>query len=315
MSTFLHEIWLKHPITLSPCDDEAGDIHLIPAPENIIVARLLASHSEELHHCGVISHDAGYDCDVWLIPVDVLERYLSSPLNNNGGPGQNAIEKIQKQVQRWKKKRQTLIRAVVPRKYLTFETEQQVWGHESEQHSPTLRRHAGKLRQDCCDSCGYTHKANQLIFRDGNPENQTDDNLGIACPVCAFSSRLNKLGANDGVMVYLPAISPADISHLLRTIVIARREGSERQKADAEKILCWLTEHRREAEDFWGTSHPGEFGLALMQAPSTVREDLQQRLRHVVLILNPDLLLNHSALTCPPPATWDALAEKYHRHA
>lgn len=317
MNSFLQHCWLRHPITLTACDSDDGtpDTVVCPAPQNETLARLIAPLHDQLYHCGLIPHDNGYDCDVWLLPVSPFLTLLNQALHQATGDEWQAIKDIQRPVQRWLNKGFQLIRVTVARQYRTFETEQQVWGHENEQISPTLRRRARKLRHDRCDACGYTHKTNPMIFRDGNPENLSDDNLGLACPVCVFSTRLNRLGANDGVMVYLPAIAPEDISHLLRTLAVARREGSERQKEDAGRILRWLTGHRREAEQFWGTSHPGEFGRALMQAPPEIRDDMQQRLRHVVLIVNPELLSAQATHGVPSPLTWTALAERYQHHA
>lgn len=199
----------------------------------------------------------------------------------------------------WQRPAVTVIELQLPQRHRALQVEQQIWGHEARAYPPSLRHRARCLTQDRCDFCGWTSVHNPLVFRDGNPENTADANLGVACPLCVAGQHLSQLGANDGVMVYLPAFPPEDLSHLLRTVILTLESGDETRRHDARGILRWLTAHRAECETFWGTSHPGEFGEALLRADERQRDDLQQRLRHVALIPNPDHLTGHPALQSP----------------
>ncbi|WP_222563098.1 hypothetical protein WKI72_00450 [Candidatus Erwinia dacicola] len=117
------------------------------------------------------------------------------------------------------------------------------------------------------------------------------------------------------MMVYLPELAPADISRLIRTVITARRDGDERQQNGAAMILNWLAAHRAETERFWGTSHPGEFGQALQQSSPALRESLQQRLRHVALIPNPDIIAARSFSLSLTPGQWTSLYNQHCRQS
>ncbi|UAN54603.1 hypothetical protein KGP26_29455 (plasmid) [Serratia sp. JSRIV002] len=311
MNTCLENASMIYPVMLEPClpdyeTDAAAPVIRLDEPDNLICCELLTPLASQLWHCGITRHEAGYDCDVILLPLDPVTDLLKNQ------PSSSLTEQVLKACRRWSRLKVEFIRLTLPRRQENFGIEQQVWGHESAGYPPALRRQARQLTGDCCDFCHYQSKHNSLIFRDNNPENQAENNLGVACAVCACSRHLNRLGANDGVMVYLPELAPADLSHLLRAVVIARQQGDERQKQGASLVLRWLAEHRKEAESFWGTSHPGEFGQALMQAPVRLREDLQQRLRHIALIPNPDLLARHIGPAALTPDTWLSLFNQYH---
>lgn len=314
MDTFAKNLSLLYPLTLEPClsgdetDAVSPEIRL-SEPDNLTCCQLLKPLAQHFHYSGITSEEAGYDCDVILIPLAPLAEHLktlaSSPLT----------KQLSKACHRWQQMKVDWLRLTLPRRQQHFDIEPQIWGNESAQASPALRHRAHQLTSGHCDFCHARSPHHSLIFRDGHPENQTDENLGVACPICACSRRLNRLSANDGVMVYLPELSPADISHLLRAVVIARRQGDERQRQGASRILRWLTEHRQEVEAFWGTSHPGEWGQALMQTPENQREDLLHRLRHIALIPNPDRLSRQIGPATIDPTTWRSLLVEYRRLA
>lgn len=310
MNTCLENASMIYPAILEPClpDDETdatAQLIRLEEPDNHACCKLLAPLASQFWHCGITRHDAGYDYDVILLPLEPVADMLKS------APSSSLTQQLMKACKRWSRLKVEFIRLTLPCRQENFGIEQQVWGHESAEYPPALRCKARQLTDDYCDFCHYQSEHNSLIFRDNNPEHQAEHNLGVACPVCAYSRHLNRLGANDGVMVYLPELAPADLSHLLRTVVIARQHGDERQKQGATLVLRWLAEHRKEAESFWGTSHPGEFGQALMQAPARLREDLQQRLRHIALIPNPDLLARHISPGTLPTDTWLSLFNQY----
>lgn len=314
MTRFPDNVSTLFPVTLAPCLPDDGDITetlviTFDEPDNLTCCQLLAPLASHFYPCGATRHQAGYDCDVVLLPMSVLTEHLQRlSLSTEPDP---LVELLQKRCRRFARMQAEYLRITLPRREQHFGIEQQIWGHEHAGQSPALRHRAHQLTGDICDFCGYHSEKNPLIFRDSNPDNTTDNNLGVACAVCVCSRHLNRLGANDGVMVYLPELAPADLSHLLRAVIQARQHGDERQKKGAADILNWLAEHRQEAEAFWGTSHPGEFGHALMQARERQREDLQQRLRHIALVPNPDLLAGHIPPATMPPDAWLSLLDTY----
>ncbi len=311
MSTFPENVSVIYPVIIEPClSDDDADMSSsrieLRAPDNTMFSQLVAPLSSEFYYCGVTRNEAGCDCNVILLSLARLMEHLTTLESSV------LTENLRKNGKRWKKVKVEYLRLTFPVRLQNFGIEQQVWGHESKTVPASLQQRAVTLQNNHCDFCHCQSKLNVLIFRDNNPENTSDNNLGLACPVCVYGRHLNQLGANDGVMVYLPELAPEDISHLLRAVIIARKQGDERQKQGANLILQWLTSHRKETEAFWGSSHPGEFGHALMHASASTREDLQQRLRHIALIPNPEILGKHVDAVDTPTTTWLSLLDQYH---
>ncbi|MCP2234094.1 hypothetical protein [Erwinia aphidicola] len=317
MNRFPAAVSFLFPVQLEPCPPDDSDTALpslnLKAPEAITFCQWLIPLLPEFYHCGVTA-DAGYDCNVWLIPLAPLSERLQK-LTPEQYDGIKLFAPLTKACRRWSRHGVTHLRLTAAIRYQHFDIEQQVWGHEQTGHSPALYRRAVKLTGNACEYCGHVSASNLLAFRDGNPENTHDDNLTVGCSVCLCSRHLNRLGANDGVMVYLPELAPADISRLIRTVITARRDGNERQQEGATMILNWLAAHRAETERFWGTSHPGEFGQALQQSSPPLRESLQQRLRHVALIPNPDIIAARSFSLSLTPGQWTSLYNQYCRQS
>ncbi|TQI77295.1 hypothetical protein FHU10_5306 [Serratia fonticola] len=314
MNRFPEAVSFLYPVQLEPCPPEDSETTLpslnLKAPEAKVFCQWIFPLVPEFYHCGV-SADASYDCNVWLIPLALLTEQLKKLTPELSD---STTKLLTKACRRWSRHNVTHLRLTAAIRYQHFDIEQQVWGHEQTGQDPALRRRAAKLTGNACEYCEHFSASNLLTFRDSNPENTNDCNLTVACSVCLCSRRLNRLSANDGVMVYLPELAPADISRLIRTVVAARRDGDERQQNGAAMILNWLTAHRTETERFWGTSHPGEFGQALQQSSPALRESLQQRLRHIALIPNPDIIAARSFSLSLPPGQWTPLYNQYCRH-
>lgn len=317
MNRFPEAVSFLFPVQLEPCPPDDSDTALpslsLKAPEAITFCQWLIPLLPEFYHCGVTA-DAGYECNVWLIPLASLSERLQK-LTPEQYDGIKLFEPLTKACRRWSRHSVTHLRLTTAIRYQHFDIEQQVWGHEQAGYDPALCRRAAKLTGNACEYCGHVSARNLLAFRDSNPENTNDDNLTVGCSICLCSRHLNRLGANDGVMVYLPELAPADISRLIRTVITARRDGDERQQDGAAMILNWLAAHRAETERFWGTSHPGEFGQALQQSSPTLRESLQQRLRHVALIPNPDIIAARSFSLSLTPGQWTSLYNQYCRQS
>ncbi|MGR7464144.1 hypothetical protein ACU60T_23460 [Klebsiella aerogenes] len=301
------------PLVLLPCDtgddpDEPALIPVpmvIPVPDNQTLHPLLSSLVSDMDWIQSRSHEDGYEIVHLALPLQRLRDMLTAIHHTDpDSPLCRLADHLLAEVGTWKKRGAISIQLQIPQRHSVFNTEAQIWGHEHAPHAPRLIRKARRLTGGQCDHCGYRSPHNGVCFRDGNPDNTHHDNLGMACPVCMLGQHLNKLDAASGVMVYLPGLPASDLSHLLRTTFLARHQGDERQKQGAKQVMAWLITHRAECEAFWGTSHPGEFGEALLRLPADSRDDLQQRLRHVALIPNPALFKDPSLFSCPAPDGW-----------
>ncbi|EAA5258694.1 TraT conjugal transfer protein [Salmonella enterica subsp. enterica] len=194
---------------------------------------------------------------------------------------------------------------------LTFSTGQQVWGHEARQPDPAHLKLAHHQSDGHCLFCDYASPHNLLHYRDGNPDNAAPENLTVICPLCAAWQSLERLGANDGVIVYLPEVSPEDINHLVRNTLWALQSCDGVLKKQGQSVMDWLIAHRQATEDFWGTSHPGEFAQALLLTPPESRGELQHRLEHLALIVNPAHYTGHPALAPDTTQHWGTLYQNY----
>lgn len=192
---------------------------------------------------------------------------------------------------------------------LTLAIGRQTWGQTDAAPDPALYRHIRTDHHDTCHYCGW--QAPDLLIQpaDGDPQNLTRTNLRLICPVCDTWQHLERLNGDDAVLVYLPEVAPEDISHLMRTLLIALRSDSPIWRKRAERVLHWLTGHRHECEKIWGSSHPGEFARALLQVPPERVPQLQAAFRHLALIVHPGKLT-----FSPPPldsADWQTLLTRH----
>ncbi|MGK2894451.1 hypothetical protein [Klebsiella michiganensis] len=154
-----------------------------------------------------------------------------------------------------------------------------------------------------CEYCGYDSPHNTVVFRDGDPRHTADDNLTVADPYCQAWLALDLTGADSGVMVSLPLLSPEDVNHLQRTLAQALAVGDEQYQQDARALLDWLTSHDKTVIQHWGTAHPQAFAEALNRTPPERRDEVNGRWRHLAIILNPRRLRGRLANTPPENAT------------
>lgn len=75
-----------------------------------------------------------------------------------------------------------------------------------------------------CRFCGFrSMKYQEIHFLNGNPEDLRSDNLATACIFCHQCFDLEKASQmNSGVLVWLPEIGQAELSHLARAIYVAQ---------------------------------------------------------------------------------------------
>lgn len=314
-SGLLGNLSTMYPMTILPCSiqEEPDEPAAVPrqvdlfTPDNITFANWLSELLPVMFTELSERHADGYALGILVIPIQNFRDALANSASQNEST--EVITHVLTQTDGWLERGADLVQIRVPQCERTFGVEMEIWGQENgTAYSPELRKRARKLTYDQCDICGFQSQHNRLIFRDGDTENTASSNLGIACPLCLLGLHLNKLDANAGVMVYLPGLRPSDLNHLLRTVFVARASDNEEVQAGARKIINWLVAHRKECEKFWGTSHPGEFGEALLRAKPDTREDIQHRLRNIALIPNPALLTGHPAFSGSAVEVW---AEKY----
>lgn len=199
---------------------------------------------------------------------------------------------------------------------LVFSIFQQTWGQEPiKKISSSLRRQAQENSHHHCEFCGYTSKNNRLFFVDNNPLNHSANNLSVVDPLCEAWQNIGGLDADAGHVVYLPELRPEDVNHLQRAAVHALQSGDAVYQEEAKAVINWLGTHKKEVERFWGTSHPGEFGEALLQVDKDQRPELQARWRHLALILNPKKLTGKGIFAGSKPesdtSSWTVLYQKH----
>lgn len=75
-----------------------------------------------------------------------------------------------------------------------------------------------------CRFCGFRSlKYQEIHFLNSNPEDVRPDNLATACIFCHQCFDLEKTSQmNSGVLVWLPEIGQAELSHLARAIYVAQ---------------------------------------------------------------------------------------------
>src|SRR5205814_7379442 len=159
-----------------------------------------------------------------------------------------------------------------------------VWGQGSAR-SHTLQQHHNR-----CMFCGLQSIANEVHNRNDNHRDVQPDNLGVADAICHRWQHLGEIGQGNGLLVYLPNLAPHDVSHLLRTILVALQSGDQSTRDDGRRLLNWMASHHQYVADAWGSSDPSVFATAITR---TAQEDRSRRalaFEHLALVLNPDAL-------------------------
>ncbi|PZQ49135.1 MAG: type IV secretion protein DotN [Micavibrio aeruginosavorus] len=97
-----------------------------------------------------------------------------------------------------------------------------------------------------CRFCGFqSQKYQEVHCLNANPEDVRPDNLVTACIFCQQCFDLEKASAmNSGVLVWLPEIEQAELSHVARSIYVARI--SQGSMADSARTALDAIMGRRE---------------------------------------------------------------------
>lgn len=108
-----------------------------------------------------------------------------------------------------------------------------------------------------CRFCNFrAPKYQEIIFKNGNAKDTSDDNLLCACQFCHQCFHLEQIGAmNSGTLIWLPEIAQADLHHLMRAIYVARRTQGPIADA-ARSALTSIMARREDAKKRLGTDSP-----------------------------------------------------------
>lgn len=121
-----------------------------------------------------------------------------------------------------------------------------------------------KRDRDTCRFCSAASAQNEVHHADDDHENNSGQNLIVACQLCHACHHIGFLG-DAATLAYLPAstLSQEDLSHFFRAIgvaLLAGGEWTERAKAILEDMKLNEELFKRR----WTTSNPREVGEALL---------------------------------------------------
>ncbi len=108
-----------------------------------------------------------------------------------------------------------------------------------------------------CQCCGFKSKKYQeILFLNGNTEDQSDENTKTVCIFCHQCFNIDQVNVmRSGVLLWLPEIKQADLHHIARAIYVARI--SQGPIADAaRKSLDSLMQRRDALRTRIGTDDP-----------------------------------------------------------
>lgn len=164
---------------------------------------------------------------------------------------------------------------------LTFATKSRVWGDRSgvarEPTTPAFLAQGFKqsiLSKDGnrCRFCGFASRFNDVHNLNDNHNDVRVENLQAVDPFCHGWQHLGEFEKGDAVVAYLPGLSPQDVNHLQRTIMVALESSDADTREDAKALLNWMASHRDYAARAWGTYDPAVFADALVRQAASERD-------------------------------------------
>jgi len=137
----------------------------------------------------------------------------------------------------------------------------------------TTRKRIFDRDEHSCQYCGFESQKFHLIHvLDGNPKNQSDDNLVTSCIFCHQCFHLDKIAdMKSGTLIWMPELTQGQVHHLARSIYVARitqgpmaeiarntlemvmkrrEEAIERLKIDDPKILSLVMKDYLTADQY-----------------------------------------------------------------
>ncbi len=182
---------------------------------------------------------------------------------------------------------------------LVLSTKSTVWGDPSPEalepftetpQDRALRRTTLQCHGYRCMFCGLESLASEVHNRNDNHRDVRAENLAVADAICHRWAHLGQLRKGEGLIVYLPGLPARDVSHLLRTILVAMHCDDEAARKDAKRLLNWMASHHEYVEKSWGTSEPSAFAAAIAR---TAHEDPMRRsiaFGNLALVINPQVV-------------------------
>ncbi len=162
-----------------------------------------------------------------------------------------------------------------------------------------------------CHFCGFSSRSNELHNLNDNHSDARVENLRTADPLCHRWQHLGELAKGEASVAYLPGMSPQDVNHLQRTIMVALASSDDGIRADAKTLLNWLGSHRTYAERAWGTYDPAIFADALVRQPTNERDFREIVFDGLAIVLHPKLTASAAAgwlgeaYASAPVTQWD----------
>lgn len=123
---------------------------------------------------------------------------------------------------------------------------------------PALRQKVHDRDDDTCRCCGFrASKYQEILYINGNFNDRQIDNLATVCFFCQQAFYLDLAASmRSGVLIWLPEISQAELSHLMRAIYIGRI--AQGPMADtARQAMTLLLSRREDAVNRLGSEDPG----------------------------------------------------------
>lgn len=134
-----------------------------------------------------------------------------------------------------------------------------------------------------CQFCTVvSREAIEVHHQDCNHANNDEANLKPGCVFCHPVHHLGEIAARFSrvdqsevagkyvALSYLPELSQADLSHLLRTIGHVLLNGDEDQKKEAAALYDHLLSYAGYVEGAWKTAHASHFAIALRECNDSI---------------------------------------------
>jgi intracellular multiplication protein IcmJ len=114
-----------------------------------------------------------------------------------------------------------------------------------------------------CVFCGVKIKGMHVHHINDNHEDNRQENFATVDDLCHAVNHVGLLG-KSGSIVYMPGVSQVDISHLIRTAVVAISFGGEIGNKAQRLIDLMIERFSVPVAQIFGTSNPADFGNALI---------------------------------------------------
>lgn len=201
---------------------------------------------------------------------------------------------------------------------LVFSTKSRVFGDNSATAwEPTFKQFKAKVKPEVlardshrCAFCGYRSDSNDVHHLTDVHLETPLENLCVADRLCHGWHHLGELAEGEAVIAYLPGLTPQDVNHLQRTIMVAMADGDEELKGDAKRLLNWLASHQEYTKYAWGTSSPKVFSNALVRNAAADRSARELVFQGLAVVFNPGPLKDQVTAwskglrVSSPPSSW-----------